>query len=754
LCQAVIGLACAFALPIAPAAARAAAPSPSCAQGPVTVEGTTYGTPCGDTIVAPSTVTAVEGGGGNDTIVAASELQSCPAPCRLGVGSQTFEGGPGNDVVFGERGNDTLRGGEGDDRLYGGIGDDLLFGGPGNDQLAGGHGADTLDGEAGDDYVRGDGTIDHIRDTGGGFDTLSYSTGVTPGFGNYVDMSEFPGFPAAGGERGVHLDLGPGASLNGDNGVAQFGGGFDEVERGAFERIVGTPYADYIVGGEGPEQNYGGGGGDVLLGEGGSDTLVGGADGDDCENGEFVVECEGSSGAVAQRDTSDISVGFMVSSGAMPRSELYLVGSAGIDDVTATYAAGTPSKVTFTSATGGFDESAADAGGCAAPTGTGAEQVVCTLLPEGAPLESLVMAGMGGGDQLRTDGFPATTSVMVLGGRGGDELTGGEATEDVLVDGDGTEADADLLTALGGDDALLHNGGEDRRFGGAGNDLFLSSSVCDGGVLDGEAGRDNASWTRLRSGSVQVNLEQGLAGRPSGGPTPACSSGSPDRLSEIEDLEGKGEAADEAGDVLYGDAGDNQLLGWEGPDSYFAAGGNDTILANSGDDDAAIDCGPGTLDRALIDEPPFADPAPIECELVNDAPVNSFRFESQFPPVPPPETQEEAPAPPAAGPPSGAPTPPRSDRTAPRTSIRRHPPRLLRSRKARRRVAFAFGSNEAGSRFRCRIDRRPFRACASPRAFRVGRGRHAFAVFAIDGAGNRDASPATFRFRMRQLRRR
>jgi Ca2+-binding RTX toxin-like protein len=701
----------------------------------------------------PSTVSAVEGGGGNDTIVATSSLQSCPAPCRLGVGSQTFEGGPGDDVVFGERGNDTLRGGEGDDRLYGGIGDDLVFGGPGNDQLAGGHGADTLDGEAGDDYVRGDGTIDRIRDTGGGFDTLSYATGVTPGFGG--SMSAFPGFPAAGGERGVHVDLkrefAPGdRPLNGDNGVAQFGGGVDEVQRGAFERIVGTAFADYIVGSDASEQIYGGGGADVLLGEGGSDTLVGGAGGDDCEDAEVVEECEGSSGAVAQRDTESISVGFMVPSGVMPRSELYLVGSVNADDVTATYVAGTPSRVTFTSTTGAFDDSAADAGGCAAPTGTGTEQLVCTV-PAGAALESLVMAGMGGGDELRANGFPTTTSVMILGGSGGDDLTGGGATEDVLVDGDGTEADADTLTALGGDDALLHNGGPDTRSGGDGNDLFLSSSLCDGGLLDGEGGRDNASWTRLTSGSVQANLEQGLAGRPSGGPTPVCSSGSPDHLTEIEDLEGKGEAADEAGDVLYGDAGDNQLLGWEGPDSYFAAGGNDTILANSGDDDAAIDCGPGERDRALIDQPPFSDPPPVECELVNEAPVNSFRFESEFPPVPPPETQEEAPPPTPA--PGSRPTPPRPDRTAPGTSIRRHPPKLVRSRKARR-VAFAFRSNEAGARFRCRIDRRPFRACASPRAFRVGRGRHTFAVFAIDAAGNRDASPARFRFRMRLLGRR
>ena len=116
------------------------------------------GTACSDLIVVPPGVERVVGGPGDDTIVPApipAGVESCPAGCHLGVGSQTFEGGPGDDVVFGGRGNDRLYGGEGNDRLYGGIGDDLLRGGPGNDLLAGGFGADSLDGEEGNDYVRG-----------------------------------------------------------------------------------------------------------------------------------------------------------------------------------------------------------------------------------------------------------------------------------------------------------------------------------------------------------------------------------------------------------------------------------------------------------------------------------------------------------------------------------------------------------------------------------------------------------------------
>ena len=80
----------------------------------------------------------------------------------------------------------------------------------GNDRLSGGFGADTIDGQAGNDYVRGDATIDHIFDTGGGFDTLSFATGVTPGFTAERQPDRRPRLPGTGGERGVSSNLGEG----------------------------------------------------------------------------------------------------------------------------------------------------------------------------------------------------------------------------------------------------------------------------------------------------------------------------------------------------------------------------------------------------------------------------------------------------------------------------------------------------------------------------------------------------------------
>ncbi len=720
-------VAAAFLVGFAPAQASAAdPPTPACAAGPVTVDGAIHGTPCADVIVAPAGVAAVQGGGGDDTIVPApiaAASAPCPSGCFLGVGSQTFDGGPGDDIVFGQRGNDTLRGGEGNDHLFGGIGDDVLRGGPGNDRLGGGFGADSIDGDEGDDYVHGDGTIDRIFDTGGGNDTLSYATGITPGFDGSV-AAGFGDFPDEEEGRGVKLELevtDPEA-LNGNNGLASFGGGVDKIGGENFETVIGTPFSDLIAGTEEDQTIYGGGGADIILGDG---DLDGGADGDYLDG----------AGSAAQRDATKVSVGFMAP-GAGAYSQLYLTGSNGKDAVTATYSSG---AVAFTLSAGAFDQSASAAAGCTiAPT-----QATCPLT---RPLDSLLLAGMDGDDIIAANGFPSSTTLVALGGKGSDSLNGGDAGEDVLVDGPGTGGGSDdVLSALAGDDALLHNGGADQRFGGVGNDLFLSVSICDGDLIRGEAGRDNASWARLKDEAAGANLGSGKAGEPGPGGTPGCAVGDLDSLQEIEDLEGS-----EAGDSFYGDAGPNQLLGHKGPDTYFAAAGADTILANSGaltlnDADPVIDCG-ADVDRALVDHPQYGnDATPVNCEAVVEADPNSFQLLPDFPvPTPPPlppSSSPRAPKPPVR--------PPR-DTKPPQTKITGRPPAVLTTARFSRRVVLRFAATESGSTFRCKLDRKPFRLCASPRAYNLTRGRHAIRIRAVDAAGNADPSPALVRVEVRR----
>lgn len=646
--------------------AAAASGAPSCAEGPQTNGETIVGTPCNDTIRAPRGITTILGEGGADTI-------------------------------YGQRGNESLFGGEGNDRLYGGVGDDRLRGGPGDDFLSGGFGADSLDGEEGSDYVRGDATIDAIGDSGSsGNDTLSYATGVTPGFPNEGQMfDEYSGFPQHAEGRGVYIDLAQGFA---NDGLAPSGGGVDEdLDGESFETVVGTPFADFIVGSGGAETIYGGGGADVLIGGGGGDTIHGGAEGDSCQQAAAVTECEGSGKQVTPRNPSTIAAG-----------DTYLTGSSGDDEIVAVYSPGPPATVSYT-----VDGS---------PAGSFA-------LPQ--PPDSVVLAGLAGDDTLKATNFPETTSPILLGGEGEDDLTGG-LTEDALIDGAGDDA----VDAAGGDDAVPNNGGADQLHAGPGEDLFISNAVCEGDLLDGGPDRDNANWANFGA-AVSIDMGAGRAGLVGSAGQPSCSSGSPTSLGNLEDIEGTS-----LDDTLVGDSGPNQLLGRPGHDSYFAAAGDDTILANSGDTDLTIDCGEG-WDTALIDIPTssYQDPAPVECEDVEERAKNSFR-----PPGTPPNPNPLPESPLAA-----ISTRRVGDQTPPRTRLLHHPAKRTYSKARWRRVAFALGSNEAGSRFRCALDRGPFKPCRSPHAFRVRLGHHIFRAYAIDRADNRDRSPVAYGFTVRRL---
>ena len=94
------------------------------------------------------------------------------------------------------------------------------------------------------------------------------------------------------------------------------------------------------------------------------------------------------------------------------------------------------------------------------------------------------------------------------------------------------------------------------------------------------------------------------------------------------------------------------------------------------------------------------------------------------------------------------------DNDPPQTKIDQAPKDKLKVRKTAT-VSYRFSSDEAGSTFRCEFDGKALAQCSSPlRISKVGRGKHTFAVTAVDAAGNPDPTPATDSFKVKRKRKR
>lgn len=85
------------------------------------------------------------------------------------------------------------------------------------------------------------------------------------------------------------------------------------------------------------------------------------------------------------------------------------------------------------------------------------------------------------------------------------------------------------------------------------------------------------------------------------------------------------------------------------------------------------------------------------------------------------------------------------DTAAPQTTITKEPKHELDTNSAKVR----FRSSEYGSSFECKLDRKSFKPCKSPKRLRhLAAGHHRFRVRATDLAGNTDPTPAKLKFRV------
>jgi streptogramin lyase len=95
-----------------------------------------------------------------------------------------------------------------------------------------------------------------------------------------------------------------------------------------------------------------------------------------------------------------------------------------------------------------------------------------------------------------------------------------------------------------------------------------------------------------------------------------------------------------------------------------------------------------------------------------------------------------------------APSPPATDGDPPETTLKKKP----KKRSTDRTPTFKAVSSEAGSSFRCKVDRKPFKPCDAKETFRVKPGKHTVQIAAVDAAGNIDPTPVKVRFKVLEKR--
>ncbi len=208
----------------------------------------------GDDIIYAGTsagaLDVVIGGDGDDRLYGEAGIDEMYG----GAGNDYIDAGGDTDLAFGDSGNDVMYGGDGPDELRGGTGDDIISGGSGGDKLLG---------EAGDDIILGG-----IGQSSGGVAGDSDELIGDVGF----DMASFSDF---------NIDLSVAADLR-NQGVVVAIGGTDLLNPQNqlwtdLEGIIGSKFADTLLGNDTADENWliGGGRNDVLQGFQGNDLLVG-----------------------------------------------------------------------------------------------------------------------------------------------------------------------------------------------------------------------------------------------------------------------------------------------------------------------------------------------------------------------------------------------------------------------------------------------------------------------------------------------
>ena len=384
---------------------------------------------------------------------------------------------------------------------------------------------------------------------------------------------------------------------------------FDSVDQlNSIEKIVGTAFADTLIGDGGYNHLEGGSGDDTLIGNGGHDELLGGAGNDTIYGGDdndfinpgsgndtiiggdggnnydtlayFQVGWEGDA-AITQGINVDVASGTAID--AWGDTDTYsgieeFLGTSFVDTFI-----GDNSGSTFVgmagndSFTGGTDDRIDYHHETAFDGGT--HGVIANLSDD--TLTGVSVAGISTTDvsaHTAIDAFGDTDTITGIG-----QIAGTDSS-DVIVGGDGYNH----LEGNGGDDTLIGNGGHDELIGGDGNDTiyggddndFINAGRGDDTIVGGDGGDnyDTLAYFQYSDDSaptqgIDVNVASGTA---------ADAWGGTDTFSGIEEFQGTGFA-----DTFTGDNSGSVFIGLAGADS-FTGGVNDRIAYHGEDFNGAL----------------------------------------------------------------------------------------------------------------------------------------------------------------------
>ncbi|TRW95798.1 calcium-binding protein, partial [Paracoccus sp. M683] len=569
----------------------------------------------------------------------------------------TFNGTAGNDTLLGSEGDDLINGLDGDDRLSGIFGVDRLLGGAGADRLTDSTfglldpGTDTLDGGAGNDTISSYSGSDIVFG-GEGNDIINMLNPgqIFAGIGN--DRISFMGghVVAGAGNDTIGLDIAPSGPVDT---TINAGGEFDRVDvkhlltdpltldlRGGREGTGSTIaiWSAESVGYEGESQDltildgsrstrlaveYDVWGGSQVTGDRMATLRMGG--GNDVVNVSYYA-FDVRMGRGDDRFSADLSSGGRVDGGAgTDLLTIYTLAKPGETVVIDARPGATANDSAFMVVSGfeevmlsgddyvpglpsgwlhyfGGDEAVLleiYGGSTKAVLGNGADVVgfgrsgavidlntgggqdsIFAAEPDPDIVSGVIRAGAGddhiaikqffgtimggtGNDliELSSD-LPGAFRTTIYGGQGNDTIKGndtfgGDSTGRLLIDGG---AGRDSLSGGDGNDALFGRQGADVLLGGAGNDTLQGGVGAD--QLLGGTGKDRARYADAAA-AVVVDLV-----------TPANNRGDAagDVLTSIENISGSNH-----NDGLFGDAGDNVLWGEKGKDRLDGRGGSDTL---------------------------------------------------------------------------------------------------------------------------------------------------------------------------------